>query len=321
LGSIIGNHLRGNIVGYVALFLVLTGGTAYALDGSNTVFTDDIVNGQVTGPDLAGGAVTSLKIRDGQVLNEDLAPDAVTGDKVKDGSLTGSDLGDRSIGGQTIANETLTGTNVNDGSLFGADIANGSIGAADLGTHAVGATELDPAAFEPSDIAQKSASDPRYGIAPNAIQGDEVADNSLTGADINESTLDTPEAAYAKADSGVDLPDDDSNRTIASRTVEPGSYVVLAKASLSSSDGQFSTCRLHAVRAGFNGDLDSVTNPTVKPQFGLPGAWDEMSLMGLVASGAGNIQLSVICHGAGVTTSNVRLVALKVNRLVGTNAP
>jgi hypothetical protein len=58
----------------------------------------------------------------------------------------------------------------------------------------------------------------------------------------------------------------------------------------------------------------------VKRQFGLPGAWDEMSLMGFVAS-SGNIQLSVICHGAGVTTSNTRLTALKVNRLIGTNAP
>jgi hypothetical protein len=41
----ISEHLRSNVVGYLALFLVLTGGTAYALDGSNTVFSDDIVNG------------------------------------------------------------------------------------------------------------------------------------------------------------------------------------------------------------------------------------------------------------------------------------
>jgi hypothetical protein len=172
----------------------------------------------------------------------------------------------------------------------------------------------------PTDIAQKSASDPRYEITTNAIQGDEVSDNSLPGADINESTLDTPEAAFARNDSSVDLPSDDSSRTIASRTVEPGSYVVLAKSSLSSRDGQFSTCRLNAVRPGLTTDLDSVTNPTVKRQFGLPGAWDEMSLMGFVAS-SGNIQLSVICHGAGVATSNTRLTALKVNRLIGTNAP
>jgi hypothetical protein len=32
--------------------LVLTGGTAYALDGSNTVFGDDIVDGQVRTADI-----------------------------------------------------------------------------------------------------------------------------------------------------------------------------------------------------------------------------------------------------------------------------
>ena len=33
------NHLRGNVIAYVALFFALTGGTAFALTGSNTVFS------------------------------------------------------------------------------------------------------------------------------------------------------------------------------------------------------------------------------------------------------------------------------------------
>jgi hypothetical protein len=40
-------------MGALALFLVLTGGSAYALSGHNTVFSDDIVNGQVKRADLA----------------------------------------------------------------------------------------------------------------------------------------------------------------------------------------------------------------------------------------------------------------------------
>src|SRR3954454_13880670 len=40
-------HLRGNVVGYIALFLVIPRRTASALNGSNTVFRDDIVNGDV----------------------------------------------------------------------------------------------------------------------------------------------------------------------------------------------------------------------------------------------------------------------------------
>jgi hypothetical protein len=300
MGIRISEHVRGNIVGYIALFLVLTGGTAYALDGSNTVFSDDIV--------------------DGQVKAADLHTDAVGGAKVADGSLTGGDLSDRSIGGQKIGTETLSGGNVADGSLFGADIANDSLSAQDIGTHAIGSSELDPGAFASSDIAQVSASDPRYGIPANAIQGAEVSDDSLTGADVDESTLDTPEAAFAKVDGDVDLPSSGS-RTVASRTIEPGSYVVLAKSSLSSNEGQFVTCRLNATRSGQSFDLDTATDPTVKRSFGLPGAWDEMSLMGFVGSSSANIELKLVCNGDGVTMSQTRLAAIKVNRLIGTNAP
>jgi hypothetical protein len=42
------SHLTyANVIATVALFLVLGGGTAVALNGTNTVFSDDIVNGQV----------------------------------------------------------------------------------------------------------------------------------------------------------------------------------------------------------------------------------------------------------------------------------
>jgi hypothetical protein len=52
-------HLRGQWIGVIALFLVVSGGSAYALAGHNTVFSDDIVNKQVKKGDLADGAVTS----------------------------------------------------------------------------------------------------------------------------------------------------------------------------------------------------------------------------------------------------------------------
>ena len=85
--------------------------------------------------------------------------------------------------------------------------------------------------------------------------------------------------------------------------------------------GEFATCRINATRSGSSFDLDSATDPTVKPQFGLPGAWDEMTLMGLVGSPSADVDLDFVCKGDGVTVSNRRLVALKVNRLIGTDAP
>ena len=65
-------HLRQQWIGVVALLLVLTGGTAYALDGSNTVFSDDLVNGEVKGLDLGADSVGSGKVADGSVKNADL---------------------------------------------------------------------------------------------------------------------------------------------------------------------------------------------------------------------------------------------------------
>ena len=313
-------HIRQNVVGYVSLFLVLTGGTAYALDGVNTVFTDDIVNGEVRQDDIRDGAVTTRKIANTGVLTEDLALDAVRGDRVAPGSLTGADLADRSIGGQKIGVETLAGVNVSDGSLFGADIADGAIGAADIGANAVGTGELASGAFEPSDIAPKSLGDPRFGIVPNAIQGDEVTDNALTNVDISESTLDTPEVAFSKADSRVSLPSDNTLLTIAERTVEPGNYLVLGKVSAVSDGGEKASCRLNAIRGTSLSAIDRVEIPTVKLSFGLPGAWGGATMLGLI-SYSGNIDLSLECGGPGAEIEYARLAALKVNRFIGIDAP
>ena len=307
----ISGHFRDNVVGYIALFLVLTGGTAYALDGANTVFTDDIVDGEVRNADIRSGSVTTGKIANGDVLTEDLAFDAVRGDRVADGSLTGADLADRSIGGQKVGVGTLAGINVADGSLSGADIADGGIsaadildgtvGAADIGANAVGTGELASSAFEPSDIARKSILDPRFGIVPNAIQSDEVSDNSLTGADINESTLDTPEAAYVKNGGARGLPSEGNEIVVVRRVVEAGNYVVLAKSSLSSSDGEFVHCRLNAERLsdGQSNDLDEITLPTVKKSFGLPGAYEGLSMLGIYGYSGGSIQLDLRCWAPG----------------------
>ena len=68
-------NLRAQWAGYLALSLVLTGGAAYA---ANTVFSSDIVNGEVKTLDLANNAVTSGKIANAQVKRGDLDPTAIT---------------------------------------------------------------------------------------------------------------------------------------------------------------------------------------------------------------------------------------------------
>jgi hypothetical protein len=117
------NHVRGNVVGYVALFLVVTGGTAQALNGSNTVFSDDIVSGAVRTSDLHLNAVTATKI----------SPNSIRGGRVADNSLTGADV------------SQLTGADVTDDSLAGADIDESSLGTVPAANNAGTAVQANTA--------------------------------------------------------------------------------------------------------------------------------------------------------------------------------
>src|SRR4051812_13626408 len=117
----IAKHIRSNTVGYVAVFLALTG-TAAALPGTNSVDSGDIINGQVKTPDLGLEAVKTAR----------LAPNSVNGAKVVDGSLTGTDIADASLVDSNIAPETLTGREVRDGFLTGADVSDNSLTGGDV---------------------------------------------------------------------------------------------------------------------------------------------------------------------------------------------
>jgi hypothetical protein len=83
------SHLTyANVISTLCLFLLLGGGSAVALTGSNTVQSDDL------GP----GA---------QVKNPDVAANAVGTNKVVDDSLTGTDIDESSLG--QVPSSTLGG--------------------------------------------------------------------------------------------------------------------------------------------------------------------------------------------------------------------
>jgi hypothetical protein len=120
-------HLRANVVGYIALFVALSGGVAWANHpgGENTISSIDIINGQVKTPDLNDGAVNSNKVED----------------------------------------QTLT--------------------MADLASNSVGAFEIAGTAFRKEDVAaQYTGFAKAYGIPSNAIQSNEISDNTITRADL-----------------------------------------------------------------------------------------------------------------------------------------
>ena len=61
-----GTHFRHNVVGYVALFIVL-GGSAYALPGGGTIDRNDLGKGVVKTKSLAKNAATGAKVNEGSL--------------------------------------------------------------------------------------------------------------------------------------------------------------------------------------------------------------------------------------------------------------
>jgi hypothetical protein len=95
------SHLTyANVMVTILAFVVLTGGTAVALNGSNTVQSDDLGPGaQVKAADVADNAVDSADIANGQVKGADVAegtlgqvPDAAHADNAT--NLGGSPASD-----------------------------------------------------------------------------------------------------------------------------------------------------------------------------------------------------------------------------------
>jgi hypothetical protein len=81
------NHLRNNVVGYVGVFLALSS-VAYAAA-------------------LAPNSVKSKHIKDGQVAAADLGDGAVTGAKVAEDSLGGAEIAEHTLG--EVPNATISG--------------------------------------------------------------------------------------------------------------------------------------------------------------------------------------------------------------------
>ena len=115
-------HLRTHVIGYVALFVALSG-TAYA---ANTVGSQDIINGEVKSVDIGNTEVKSADIGAGEVMNQDIADDAVDRLAIADDAVHTAEIG----------NDQVRSADVLDASLTGADLAGGTVTPDNLATTA-----------------------------------------------------------------------------------------------------------------------------------------------------------------------------------------
>ena len=207
-------HLRSNIVGYVALFIALSG-TAYAVDGElpgqnqvgsediidGEVFTADIANNQIRSGDVrddtfAGGGLTGTDIADESLTGSDIGFGAVESADVADGSLSGVDIADGGVDNAELAPNSVTGAEVFPSSLTGADILSNSLTGADIGSETIGADEIEPFAVGASEVdnaslgtAEFAGSIPAARVTRTVSQG--IPNDESTTLNFNSERYDT----------------------------------------------------------------------------------------------------------------------------------
>ncbi|HUR86198.1 MAG TPA: hypothetical protein VMY78_12715 [Solirubrobacteraceae bacterium] len=162
--------IRRNTIVYLALFLTLGMGTAYA---SGTITSADIVDGEVKRPDIAANAVASGQIADLGVSSADIQPNAVTAGHIRANAVNAAKIATDAIAADELAPGAVSSGELADNAVGAPDIATGAVESDEIGTGAVGSTEIAADAVDSTEIAPAAVGATE--IAPDAVGTSEIA--------------------------------------------------------------------------------------------------------------------------------------------------
>jgi hypothetical protein len=202
------DHLRSNVVGYIALFVAMSG-TAAALDGSNTVFSDDIVNGQVKTNDISNSnGVRSADVRD---------------DTLEDGGLAPADLAPNSVGSSELATDAVGNAEILGGAVGTNEIAALGVLGRNIGTDEVLSRHIANDAVNSNELATDSVD--RLEISQDAVGAAEIATGGVGAAEVTDGSLGAIDVdSIVERQGGIGVIEDttarDGNWSMDSETVE-----------------------------------------------------------------------------------------------------
>jgi hypothetical protein len=106
-------YAKDNAIAFLALFVALGGTGAYA---ANTIFSSDIVDGEVKSVDIGNNEIGSADVKDNTINTFDVH--SFLGVDVVDGTLTADDLAPGSVGSSEILNQGLTAVDLGSNILW-----------------------------------------------------------------------------------------------------------------------------------------------------------------------------------------------------------
>jgi hypothetical protein len=135
-------HLQSHVVGYLALFVALSG-TALALPGSKQVKSNDIAKGAVKGKAIATDAVKSAKVRNGAITAPKLGAGAVTSAKLGAAAVGTEALADAAVTSAKLANDSVVREKIGQGEINGGKLANGAVDSAKVANGSLLAADFE----------------------------------------------------------------------------------------------------------------------------------------------------------------------------------
>jgi hypothetical protein len=222
-------------------------------------------------------------------------------------TIGSDDIIDGQVKSVDVANQDLTSSDIKDGSINTFDLTDGA---------GVAGTDIIDNDITTADIKNFTLGNGDFLIG--SVDSRVATDNSLTGADINESTLNMPPTTTATfAGSGfVDLNDDSSFTKVVGKTLPAGSYAITATANIggvmiSGADADRSTsCELRNGTGfiGGGGPDRRRTHSGEQTRISL-----SMNGGAQVPAGGGEVSLWCMYQGAGGTITNSQMMIIRLD--------